>query len=189
MSCVIDKGFAFDCADLPIGGIAKFAMLYNLEDWQAATKTLSVANAITNIVNDTGLRAYKVEAADETNIIPSITPRTVDGGYTGYNDQLIFSVFENDQLAVNAIDKLRFAPVVAIVYQNSGTGLVYGETGGMYMTNIEHAPASPDLGAVRRVTIATTDRQPAEPYQPRTIDAGTPASTLALIQGLTTPGA
>lgn len=187
MACVIDQGGTFDCSDLKPGGIAPFAMTYNLDDWKSATKTLGAAGEITAITNAVAKQAYEFQAADETNIVPTTAIRKIEGGADKYDHQVIMTVFEKDQASRNNVSKTRFAPVVVIIYRNDGTGLVYGSENGMRMEEIVDNPQDPNNSDII-LTLKTQATSPAESNLPIVIDAGDAASTKALIEGLTTPG-
>lgn len=190
MACIIDKGGVFDCADLKPGGIEQFLIVYNLDDWRAATKTLDVTDGfITDITNAASLQGYRFDVADETNIVPSVAIRAIEGNADRYDHSTQFAVFEQDQATRNNISKLRFAPIVAIVYRNGGTGLVYGSEIGMRLEELIEAPQDPNTGGIMQVTVKTKDTAPGEPSLPIVIDAGDATSTKTLIEGLTTPGA
>jgi len=188
MSCLIDLGASFDCSSQPKAGIAKFVMMYNKVDWDAAVKTLGVDGTITNIVNALTKKAYKFESADETNIIPSVTLRPIDGNADKFDHKVVFSVFQNEQADRNNVSKMRFAPLVAIIYKNDGLGQVYGNDQGMYLLDLVDLPQDPNTGNILVVTIGTKGTQSGESQLPVVIDAGTPATTLALVESLTTAG-
>lgn len=189
MSCLIDQGGTFDCTTLKPGGIEPFAMFYNIDDWKAATKTIGANGEITAITNASTKQAYEFQGADETNIIPSVELRAVEGNADKFDHQLVAAMFEQTQQARDNVSKMRFAKVVAIVYLNSGIGLVYGGEIGMRLNEIIDTPQDPNTGGTISFTVRTKDTDSGEPNLPQVIDAGTPETTKALIQGLTTPGA
>lgn len=188
MSCLIDSGALFDCSNQPKAGIYKWVMLYNKVDWDAAVKVVGVDGTISDITNALTKKAYKYESADKTNIIPSVTLRPIDGNADKFDHKVVFSMFENDQAHRNNVSKLRFAPVVAIIYKNDGLGQVYGNDQGMYLLELVDLPQDPNTGNILVVTVGTKGTQPGESQLPVVVDAGTPATTLALIESLTIAG-
>lgn len=189
MSCLIDQGGTFDCADLKPGGIEPFVMVYNLDDWKAATKTEGVNGEITAITNASTKQAYEFQGADETNIVPICELRPVEGNADKFDHQITAQMFEQTQQARTNISKMRFAKVVAIVYLNSGIGLVYGGNIGMRLNEIMDNPQDPNMGGSLGFVLRTKDTDPGEPDLPQVIDTGDPTTTKTLIEGLTTPGA
>jgi len=189
MACPITQGSAFNCASLSPGGIEPFIMLYNKEDWDAATLTLDATDGyITGIVNDSGKQAYEVSFANNSNVLPNCALRVVDAGQDGYDHQIDARLYDLTQAGRDNISKVRFQKVVAIIYKNSGIGEVYGSGVGLRLSDFQYNPNDPASGNNAQFIIKTPDSDAPEVAVPIVIDAGTAASTKALIEGLTTPG-
>lgn len=189
MGCPITVGSAFNCADLKVGGIKPFMMVYNFEDWVNATKTLDVTDGfVTAITNASGKQAYEFSFADESNVLPNAALRTVDGGQDGYDHQIDAKLYDLSQASRNSISKVRFQKAVAIVYKNEGVGEIYGANVGMRFSDFQYNPNDPAGGNNAQFVLKTPDNDSPESELPLIIDAGDAASTLTLIQGLTTPG-
>ena len=189
MACSISLGSAFNCGELAQGGIKPFVILFNLEDYKAATKTYDADGAIDTFVNATGLQGYKYEAADETNIIPLEEPRAVEGGADTWKHGMTLPVWDLSQAMRNNIEAMQKAPVVAVVMLNAGIGRVYGKDGGMKLTSQTDNPQDPNLGNMIQLVLETKDTQPGETKKPLNINAGDEITTLALIEGMTVVGA
>ena len=101
---------------------------------------------------------------------------------------MIWAFFENTQADRNNASKLRFAAVVCVVLKLDGTGLVYGQEGGMRLEEIADNPQDPNLGNIIVVTCKTKASQPGETQLPVVVNTGTVAGTRTLIRGLNTPG-
>lgn len=185
----INLGSVFDYDNPSPSGILPFAILYPLADYKAGTETLDGTDGfLTNYVNATGLQGYKYEAADETNIIPLVEPRSVDGGHDTWKHGMTFPVFDRSQAMRNNIEVMQKTRVVAVIMRNDGIGEIYGRDGGMRLRAVVANPQDPNLGSLIQVTIETKDTQGGESKMPLTIDAGDYTSTLALIESMTVPG-
>lgn len=190
MACPITQGSAFDCAALGKGGIHPFMMLYNFEDWISATKTLDGTDGyITAITNASTKQAYEVSFANNSNVLPNAALRAVDGGQDGYDHTIDAKLYDLSQASRNNISKVRFQKVVAIIFKNSGIGEVYGQDVGLRLSDFQYNPNDAASGNNAQFILKTPDSDAPETALPVVIDAGDYASTLALIQGLTTPGA
>ena len=189
MACPITQGSAFNCAALGLGGIEPFIYLYNYEEWKACTLTLDGTDGyITGITNDTGDQAYLVTCANNSNILPNAALRIVDGGQDGYDHTIDAKLYDLSQAGRNNISKVRFQKVVAIIFKNSGIGEVYGHNVGLRLSDFQYNANDPNGGNNAQFVLKTPDSDAPETDIPLVIDAGTYATTLALIQGLTTPG-
>lgn len=189
MACPITQGSAFNCAALKVGGIEPFIMLYNFEDWVAATKTLDVTDGyITAISNAVGKQAYEVSCANNSNILPNSALRAVDGGQDGFDDSIDCKLYDLSQASRNNISKVRFQKVVAILFKNEGIGEVYGNKVGLRLSDWQYNANDPAGGNLAQFVLKTPDSDSPEPELPLVIDAGDYDSTLTLIRSLTTVG-
>jgi hypothetical protein len=188
-SCFIDSGFLFDCANIKQGGLNKFVILYNQDDWELATLTEGSDGEITDIVNSTGLKGYRFDVADESALIPTLSEEMPDGGIPGYRFSLNLSIVATSQAAKNQVDRMKINNVVAVYYKNDGTGEVLGRQQGLKLTENNYNPQDPSTGNVIPIVLATPPNAPLELRMQTTIDAGTPATTKALIEGLVNAGA
>lgn len=186
MACPISIDVTFDCSNLPKGGLEPEIYLYNKADYDGATITRDGDGNITNIVNGTGLRAYKYTMPSSQSILVQTTLRT--GTVDMFDHSVQFLSVNNTQAGRNEISKMRFAQVVAIVLRKDGTGVVYGDTQALVLTDLLDTPNDPDLGGVIQATIATDPDIAAEPDLPVTIFITDATTTRALVRGLTTPG-
>lgn len=190
MPCNIDLGSSFDCANPSPSGILPFCEIWNLDDWKAGVGTYdSTDGFLTAYANATGLKAYRFEAADETNIIPLVEPRPVEGGSDAWKHGLTFAVFARTQAMRNNIERMQSNKVVCVIFRNDGIGEILGKDGGMRLSAIVANPQDPNLGNVMQVTVETKDTQGGETKMPLTINAGDYTSTLGLIEGMEIAGA
>jgi len=193
MGCILTQGQLLDCQDLPIGGVQKWLLLYNFPEWQAMEAagniTRDADGMITDIINSTGVQAYRFDVPDETALILSSPIVPIEGGIDSYDHGANFSVMKTDQLAKNNISKLRFTNAVAVVYKQSGEGEVYGDKQGMKLITNNYAPNDPNLGGIIPIELKTSDTGAKEINMPVSIFKTDAATTLALIEGLVTVGA
>ncbi len=187
--CPIDGGNAFNCAAQTQAGITSRLLLYNWDDWKAATLTIDVDGTITGIVNGSTLQAWDFSVSEEGNLIPLAALRIVDGGADGYDHSIDSRGFDVSQAGAAQISKMRFQKMVAIIERVDGTAKVYGENVGMRLSDLQFNEGSTDTGGVIQFILKTPDGGSPEISLPTVIDAGTPATTVALLDGLTTPGA
>ena len=188
MACPINVDNKFDCANQVQGGITARLLLYNWQDWQAGTITEGVDGRITDYTNAVDIKAFDYSVADSGNVIPSVALRAVDGGADGFDHQVISAGFDISEVGKAEIDKMRFQKIVAIIERVNGTAEVYGRNVGLRLSDYQYSPGSSDLGGVIQFTLKTPDNDPPEIKGATTIDAGSPASTVALLDGLTTVG-
>jgi len=189
MACPITAGSAFDCSNLEVGGIHPFMMAYNFEDWINATKTEDGTDGyITNITNASTKQAYEFSFANNSNVLPNSALRAVDGGQDGFDHQIDAKLYDLTQASRNNAAKMRFQKVVVIIYKNSGIGEVYGGDVGLRFSDFQYNPNDPAMGNMAQFVLKTPDSDSPETALPQVIDAGDAASTLTLIQSLTTPG-
>jgi hypothetical protein len=139
-------------------------------------------------VNASTLKAYRFEAADETNIIPLVEPRPVEGGSDTWKHGLTFPVFTRTQAMRNNIERMQSNKVVCVIMRNDGKGEILGKDGGMRLSAVVANPQDPNLGNMIQVTIETKDTQGGETKMPLIVDAGDYASTLALIESMEVAG-
>jgi hypothetical protein len=192
MACLITSGAVADCASIKPGGIKQYAYLYNYSEWRdmidAAKVTIGVDRTITNIVNGTGVKAYKFEVWDETGIIPMQELVAQEGNVSMYTHGLNLSIVEIDQEDINNVDKMRVEKMVAIILRNDGKGMCYGITQGMKLTANNFNPQDAAIGSVIPIELRTSDTGAKEPYAPCTIFDTDAATTKALLDGLTVAG-
>jgi hypothetical protein len=194
MTCLLDKDITISCEDTEIGGVKKFIMLYNFDDWQAmklAGNVVDVENvklAISDIINNTGIRAFRFDVYDTTALNPTSAVRSVDGGPDGFDHGLGFSIASTKQDAKNLMSVMRFQNVVAVLMKNNGEGEVYGSDQGMGLSANNYDPSSPDTGSVIPIEVLTRESEPAETQPPRSVFKVDAATTLALIESLDVVG-
>ena len=186
MACLVDSGTTFDCDNIPVGGLETELYIYNLTDWQGASVTRDADGNVTAITNGTGLQAYKFEMPNSQSILPQTALRA--GLVDQFDHQLQFIGVDNTQAGRNQFSKMRFAGCVGIVLRKDGTGIIYGETQGLFLTDLQDNPADPDLGGIIQPTIATDPDSSPEPALPRTIWITDAETTRALVRSLTTVG-
>jgi hypothetical protein len=189
MGCPIVQGSAFDCTALKAGGIHPFMVLYNFEDWVAATKTLDVTDGfITDITNDSGIAGFDVTFADNSNILPNTALRAVEGGQDGFDHMIDAKLYDLTQASRNNIANVRFQKLVAIIYKNEGVGEVYGSDVGLRLSDFQYNPNDPAGGNNAQFVLKTPDGDSPETQLPLVILKTDAATTLTLIEGLSTAG-
>ncbi len=188
--CNIDMGSVYSCLTKSPSGILDFCEIWNLDDWRAGTPTYDPTDGhLTGYVNAQGLKAYRFEAADETNIIPLTEPRPVEGGDDGWKHGLTFPVFDRTQAMRNNVERMQSNKVVCIIMRNDGKGEILGKDGGLRLSAASPNAQDPNLGNMFQVTVETKDTMGAETKMPLLIDAGDYTTTLALIEGMEQAGA
>jgi hypothetical protein len=192
MSCLIDTGSLLTCGDPPIGGVQNFVMLYNYTEWRAMVDAGLVIRdndgTVSDIVNATGIQAFRFDVPDETALVLGSPDRLVDGGMDGYDHQLNMSIINTKQAQKNVLKAMAFEKCVAVVYKKNGTGEVYGDEQGLKSTTNTYNPNSPTTGSVIPVQLATSTRTACENRMPVDVFKTDAATTKALILGLEIPG-
>jgi hypothetical protein len=192
MSCVIKESL-LDCNNLPTGGQEKFVELYPFLDWVAIKNAGNVTRepdgSVSNIINNTGLKAFRFDVPDSTALVLTYPDRKVDGGIDGYDHMVNFSIINMEQEQKNTISAMRFENVVAIVFGKNGRGQIFGEEQGLQILTNNGSPNNPSLGAVIPIELKTSDREAAESQPPLDIFDTDAATTKSLIDGLLIAGA
>jgi len=192
MGCSINRESLFDCNDKPVGGVNNFAMLYNYTQWrdmvEAGLVTFEADGTINDIVNGTGIQAYRFDMPDETSMILGSPDRLVDGGIDGFDHAFSMSILGTKQTKKNLLLGLSFEKAVAVVYKKNGTGEVYGGEQGLKPTANTYNPNDPSIGSVIPVQMTTSPRTPAENLPPADVFKTDSPTTKALILGLNIAG-
>jgi len=192
MSCLIDVESLLSCDDPPIGGVQNFVMLYNYTEWRAMVDagnvTRNTDGTISDIVNATGIQAYRFDVPDETALVLGTPDRLVDGGLDGYDHSLNMSIIRTKQAQKNIVKAMSFEKVVAVVYKKNGTGEVYGDEQGLKSTTNTYNPNDPATGSVIPVQLATSTRTAPENRMPCDVYKTDIPTTKALIEGLNIVG-
>ena len=193
MACLIDAGSLLDCDNLPVGGVNDYVLLYNYSEWRAMEEagniTRDVDGVITGITNSSGVQAFQFDVPDSTALVLGYPVRLVDGGVDGFDHTVNFSILDTKQPQKEQMENMRFENVVAIVLKKNGYGEVYGDSQGLELQNNTANPNDAALGAVIPIELLTSPRTAPEPKAPVDIFITDAATTRALIEGLTTPGA
>lgn len=192
MACSIDQQALLDCQNKPKGGLRRFGLLYNYTEYRAmvdAGKITRAANGeITGIVNGVGVQAYRFDMPSGSSLVPTTPVRAVSGGFDGYDHTATFTIIATTQDIKNDVDKMLTNKVVLIAMKNNGKGEVYGDEQGLKVVENNYNPSDADLGGVIQIGLKTADDDPAETRMPPNIFDTDAATTLALIEGLVTPG-
>jgi hypothetical protein len=191
MTCILEDSL-LNCNDLPVGGAYNFVMNYIYEEWrdmvEAGNVTFDADGRIIDIVNATGVEAYRFDQPDETALVLGSTDRLNDGGLDAFDHTFNMSILNTKQTQKNMLKVLSFKKVVCVIYRKNGTGEVYGGEQGLKPTANTYNPNDPALGTVIPVQMATSTRTPAESSPPADVFKTDAATTKALIEGLSTPG-
>lgn len=188
MGCLISQGSLLTCEDPPIGGVQNFVMLYNYTEWRSMVDggyvTRDSDGTISDIVNASGVQAYRFDVPDETALVLGSPDRLVDGGLDGYDHTLNMSIMRTKQAQKNIVKAMSFEKVVAVVYKKNGTGEVYGDEQGLKSTTNTYNPNDPSTGSVIPVQLATSTRTAPENNMPRDVFKTDIPTTKALIEDL-----
>src|SRR3972149_3255888 len=113
MNCKIDRGSAFDCANIIQSGIGDYALLINKDDLDNGAITEdAVSHEIDTITLDVGTYAYNFESSKgSVQIIPSSPFRGVTA-IDGFDHTLDIRALDVSQLSRENIAKMRFQKVV-----------------------------------------------------------------------------
>lgn len=193
MACLITEESLLDCLNPPVGGVSNFVMLYNYTEWRAMVDTgvnvtRDADGTISDIINDTGIQAFRFDIPDETALVLGSPDRLVDGGLDGYDHTLNMSILKTKQAQKNTVKAMSFEKVVAVVYRKNGTGEVYGDEQGLKSTTNTYNPNDPSLGSVIPVQLATSTRTAAENKMPADVFKTDIPITKALVEGLNVVG-
>lgn len=190
--CVIDSGSLLNCDAPPIGGVENFVMLYNYTEWRsmvnAGNVTRDANGTISDIVNATGVQAYRFDVPDETALALGSPDRLNDGGLDGYDHTVNMSIIDTKQAQKNIVKAMSFEKVVAVVYKKNGTGEVYGDEQGLKPTTNTYNPNNPSVGSVIPVQLATSPRTSQENRMPLDVYKVDVPTTKALIEDLNIVG-
>lgn len=163
-TCLISLDALFDCAAIPIGGIADRIILINYFDWTEATVVVDtgVTEEITSITLDTGIEGFEFQVAQSGSIIPSDVKRSVTGGMDGFDHQLDVTISDTSQVQRENIAKMRFGRIVGIVETLDGKAAVYGQNVGMLLSDFQDLQGDATKGGTLQFILKTTDTQAPE---------------------------
>lgn len=170
MACKIDRGSAFDCANLEQAGIGNYVLLINKEDLDNGAITEDpTSHEIDTITLDTATYAYRFDSAKgSVHIVPSSPYRAVTA-IDGFDHTLDIRALDVSQLSRENIAKMRFQKVVAIVPLANGKSLMYGRNVGLRISDYQENPGDPDTGATIQFVIKTPESDPPEIATPHII--------------------
>ena len=179
MTCKIDRGAAFDCADINQGGIGDYVLLINKEDLDNGAITEDeTSHEIETITLDAGTYAYKFESSKgAVQIIPGSPLRAVDA-VDGFDHTLDIRALDVSQLSRENIAKMRFQKVVALVPLANGKALMYGRNVGMRISDIQENPGDANVAGTIQFVLKTPEFDPPEVALPHTIADTYDISTL-----------
>lgn len=172
MSCKIDRGVAFDCANPQQGGIQNYLYIMNYSEWKTATVAIDpTTSEITDItLTETGAAAFKIAVPKSSNIIATSVLRAIDG-VDGFDDTVDVRINSIEQLDLEAIQKIRFNKVVIIVPLLDGRSRIYGgkvnETPaaigvGLRLSDYQDNQGDAGMGGTVQFVAKTPDNDPPE---------------------------
>lgn len=193
MACVISIESLSTCPDKPKGGANNFVMFYNYLEWRAmvdsGVNVTRIANGtIDDIVNASGVQAWRFDIPNEAALILGYPNRLVDGGIDGYDHQVNMSILGTTQDQKNVLLAMAGDGVVAVIYKKNGTGEVYGDEQGLQLQTNTANINDPSIGAVIPVQLATSPRVAPETRPPVDVFKTDIPTTKALIETLNVPG-
>lgn len=155
-NCLIDRGSVFDCAALVQGGIGNYVILINKDDWDDGTVTIDtgVTEEITDIALATGKQGWSFEGSKESNLIPNIALRAVDGA-DGFDHTIDVKAFDVSQLSRENLSKMRFNKVVAVLPLLSGKALAIGMNVGLRLSDYQDNPGDASLAGLIQFILKT----------------------------------
>ena len=192
MSCIFNQDQVLNCAALPKGGLAKQAIYeYNYSDWRnmvnAGLVTFHTDGSINGIANAPTVQAYKKEVPNNSIVLGSAVNK-VTGAFPTYIHTVNYSLINNKQLEKNVVQSMTFENRVCIMIKNSGEAELYGHDQGLTLINDTYNPGDPDMGGVIPIELSTDPDGAKETKKPLSIFDTDFETTIALIEGLTTPG-
>jgi hypothetical protein len=172
MTCKIDRGSAFDCANIIQAGIGNYVLLINKEDLDNGAITEdAVSHEIETITLDAGTYAYKFESSKgSVQIIPSSPLRAVTA-IDGFDHSIDIRALDVSQLSRENIAKMRFQKVVAILPLASGQAIMYGRNVGMRISDYQENPSDADTSGTIQFILKTPDSDPPEIATPHIIES------------------
>lgn len=192
MACVINTESLNTCPEKAIGGASNFVMFYNYPEWrdmvEAGNVTYDADGTISDIVNSTGVQAWRFDVPDETALVLGYPNRKVDGGIDGYDHTVNMSILGTKQDQKNVLLAMDNDGVVAVIYKKNGTGEVYGDEQGLKSQTNTANVNDPSVGAVIPVQLATSPRVAPETRPPRDVFKTDIATTKALVEDLNIVG-
>lgn len=192
MTCVINVESLNTCPEKPKGGASNFVMFYNYPEWRdmvdGGNVTFDSDGTISDIVNDTGVQAWRFDVPDETALTLGYPNRKVDGGVDGYDHQVNMSILGTKQDQKNVLLAMDNDGVVAVIYKKNGTGEVYGNEQGLKSQTNTANVNDPSVGAVIPVQLATSPRVAPETRPPADVFKTDTATTKALVEDLNIVG-
>lgn len=193
MTCIINEEFLSTCPEKPKGGASNFVMFYNYPEWRqmvdnGVSVTRDADGTISDIINASGIQAWRMDVPDETALILGYPNRLVDGGIDGYDHTLNMSILGTKQAQKNVLLAMAGDGVVAVIYKKNGTGEVYGDEQGLKAQTNTANVNDAALGAVIPVQLLTSPRTAPETRPPADVFKTDIATTKALVEGLNVVG-
>ena len=192
MGCIFNQNQVLICAAPPQGGLAQQAIYeYNYSDWRdmvnAGLVTFGVNGSITGITNAPTVQAYKKDVPNNSIVLGS-APNKVTGAFTTFLHTVNYPLIANKQLEKNVVQSMTVEKRVCIVIKNSGEAELYGSEQGLILVNDTYNPVDPDFGGMIPIELSTDPDGAKETKKPISIFDTDFETTIALIEGLTTPG-
>lgn len=155
-NCLIDRGSAFDCDALVQGGIGNYIILVNKDDFDNATIVYDTGatEEITSITLASTKQGWSFEGSKESNIIPNVALRGVDG-IDGYDHTIDMKAFDVSQLSRLNLSKLRFNKVVCIIPLLNGKALLFGRDVGLRLSDYQENPGDAALAGLIQFILKT----------------------------------
>lgn len=184
MSCKINKGIAFDCSDLPQGGIEPKVIVINYADYRAAKLAGDVVvsgmtDEITSIVLPVGLMGYEFAVPKGSNIVAISPLRQVDG-LDGFDHSVTVRAATIEKMDLNEVSKMRFNKVVIIVELSEGRAKLYGGNVGLRLSEYSVSDGDAATSATVNFTAMTDSREAPESQIPELIDVDFDLATLLI---------
>lgn len=155
-NCLIDRGSAFDCDALVQGGIGNYIILINKDDLDDATITYDTGTTeeITDIQLASTKQGWSFEGSKESNIIPNVALRGVDG-MDGFDHTIDMKAFDVSQVSRLNLSKMRFNKVACIVPLLSGKALLFGRDVGLRLSDYQENPGDASLAGLIQFILKT----------------------------------
>ena len=190
MSCKINEGLSFvDCTDLEIGGVQGTVYIIDYDVWKRATITKDTNGEISNIVlTQTGDAAYPYVLTRGAPILTS--PFTDNAGAKSgwtHSVQMFLPTKEQGTKSQLAGYSNFNRAVLIVILDASVVANVYGSDVGLKVTSYEELPNDPAKGGGIDVTFATPTDVTFENLPPSTVKDTDRATTIAMLEDLTTP--
>jgi len=192
MACIFNQAQVLDCANPPQGGLAEQAIYeYNYSDWRdmvnAGLVTFGVDGSISGITNASTVKAYKKDVPNNSVVLSSAVNK-VTGAFSTFLHTVNYPLISNKQLEKNVVQSMTVEKRVCIIIKNSGEAELYGHEQGLILVNDTYNPVDPDFGGMIPIELSTDPDGAKETKKPLSIFDTDFKTTIALIEGLTTPG-